>query len=381
MRIAFVSSLVPETAPRSGFAIANRAVCDGLTALGHDVVAIGARQPKDSAPREGSVVLAELELENAAAGSARKIEWAARAFAGRLPFAAAKLRKIGADTVRAALTEAEPDAVVVNSYQMAAAFPFVTERPFVYLSHNVEARMAAGNVRTAGSVLERFMYRRDARLLDGLEGDLVRRATHVWCLSEEDASAFDRSGEEVTILPLLLPDIAPVAFPARAFDAVMIGTWTWEANAVGLRWFVDRILPLLPMDARIAVAGTVPAGLDLSDERLVVLGRVNDAAAFLAQGHVVPLVARGGSGVQLKSIEAFQRGRASVATRSSVRGIADIPTNCAVADEPDAFAAALIEAAQRGRAGERLDVDPAPWIERQRLALRAGLQAGLEGIG
>ena len=38
------------------------------------------------------------------------------------------------------------------------------------------------------------------------------------------------------------------------------------------------------------------------------LGRVESAQDFLSSVHVVPLVAQGGTGVQLKTIEAFQAG-------------------------------------------------------------------------
>ena len=380
MRLAFVSSLVPEEEPRSGFAIANRAVVDGLRALGHDVTAIGARQGEADRPLEGSRVLATANLENARASTSTKLGWAGRAFTRGLPFAAAKLDAITTAALDGALREARPDGLILNSYQMAAAFPALVERPYVYLSHNVEARTATENAAAADG-LEAFMYRRDARLLARLEAKLVAGARHVWCLSEEDRRALGPDLERSGVLPLLLPAARSLpAAEARPFDAVLIGTWTWAANAAGLRWLVREVVPLLPRDMRIAVAGSVPEEIDLSDERIVVMGRVDSADGFLSQGHVVPLIARGGTGVQLKSIEAFQRGIATVATASSVRGIEAVPDNCTVADTPNDFAAALIEAARRGRAGEELTVDPSAWIERQRSGLAEALARGVAAL-
>ncbi len=55
---------------------------------------------------------------------------------------------------------------------------------------------------------------------------------------------------------------------------------------------------------------------------------------FVRSCAVIPLISRAGTGVQLKTIETFEMGLPSVATALSVRGIADIPGNCVVTDDP-----------------------------------------------
>ena len=45
------------------------------------------------------------------------------------------------------------------------------------------------------------------------------------------------------------------------FDIATIGSWTWDANAAGLRWFIDRVVPLLPRQVQVGVAGA-GAGAD-----------------------------------------------------------------------------------------------------------------------
>lgn len=49
--------------------------------------------------------------------------------------------------------------------------------------------------------------------------------------------------------------------------------------------------------------------------------------------------------MQLKTIETFELGLPAVATSHSLRGIAQIPQNCVRADEPRAFADALLDLA------------------------------------
>ena len=374
MHIAFVTSLVPDERPQSGFAIANRAVVDGLRALGHRVSVVGTALPDAALGEDPDIhVLARGAIENAEVGTARKLRWLALALRHGLPFAAAKMVPVVSDGA-ALLDRLEPDLTVLNSYQLA--MPELRRRPFVYLAHNVEARTAAQNAERTGGV-ERWLYARDARRLARLEGELIHQAARVWTLTREDREGFGLAAEEADLLPLVLPHASHEKATAKAFDTVMIGTWTWTANAGGLRWYLEAVVPRLPPDFRVAVAGSVPDELRAAHSRVNFLGRVDDAGAFLDQGHVVPLVSRGGTGVQLKTIEAFQNGRAAVATSSSLRGIAEPPANCRVADDPGGFAAALIDFVHRARAGETIDGDGRSFYETQRRALQASLANGV----
>ena len=91
----------------------------------------------------------------------------------------------------------------------------------------------------------------------------------------------------------------------------------------------------------------------------------------------MPLISRGGTGVQLKTIETFELGLPSVATASALRGIAHKPENCVVADDPRAFAEAL-----RRMASQRLArVDGRGFHEAQRAALDDAIARGLRTLG
>ena len=96
------------------------------------------------------------------------------------------------------------------------------------------------------------------------------------------------------------------------------------------------------------------------------LGRVADAKLFVNSCAVIPLVSRSGTGVQLKSIETFEAGLPSVATERSLRGINTVPSNCVIANDPRAFADALVQSASKRRAGVISDAD-GPSFHRQQL--------------
>ena len=132
---------------------------------------------------------------------------------------------------------------------------------------------------------------------------------------------------------------------------------------------------------KIAVAGSLPAGLPQAPSCMTFLGRVSDAKDFVNSCAVIPLVARGGTGVQLKTIETFEAGLPCVATTLSLRGIGMKPDNCLVSDDPKEFAAFLSRHASGVRSGTVKDADGRAFLNSQRDALDAALTQGLSLLG
>ena len=384
MRLAFLTSIIPDGKPKSGYEIANEAIVAGLRQLGHGVLVIGFKLPRQGPVDDKSViVLDERDLENATAGAAKKLGWLHWALIRNLPFAAAKLASFRTSDLDQVLGYYGPfDAHILNSYQMPAAFPQLAETRYCYVAHNVEFRSAIQNIQSAKSSFERLMYQRDARLLKSLERELCDRSRYVWTFSDDDLVEHIVEEAKGCVLPLVVPhETEPGEPKEKQYDIGLIGTWSWQPNLVGLKWFIEEVLPLLPDSLTVAVAGVVPADMSLNHKQVKYLGRVDSAGEFLNSVQVVPLVSRGGTGVQLKTIETFQAGHACVATKSSLRGVNTIPENCMPADQPEEFAAALCDLVQRGRTGTLPKSSGSDFHDKQLRALLAGLEQGIDKLG
>ena len=377
MHFIFISSLVPVANPASGYDIANRVIVDAIRLLGHKVSVLGFLQPGHEPANPGeTTLLGQLEVTNARVGKLQKALWLKDAFLHREPVSVAKMHAVTVADIRAALAELAPfDGLILNSVQLPGAFRDVfAGYPSVFVAHNVEAHSAADNARNAESAITRFLFERDARLLTELESGLCAMSSHVFTLSEADRAPLGVAGEDrssVTPPPPLSPR-------APLYDAGMIGSWTWAANRAGLDWFLDEITPRLPSDFRIAIAGGIGADVPQAPENVSFLGRVPDARAFVQSCRVMPLISRTGTGVQLKTIETFEMGLPSVATKSALRGISALPENCVAADDPEAFAGCLIAMVNRSRAGEALDQDGRAFHALQLEGLMSALSPGLE---
>ncbi|MDX8448528.1 glycosyltransferase [Mesorhizobium captivum] len=382
MHLLFATSIVPDGALASGYEIANAAIIEALRRAGARVTVIGFSWPgKPAADPENTIVLGAIDVRTESASALQKLAWVGKAMRMGLTFASVKLRVVSAADVHAAIEHAGPfDGYVLNSVQFAGAFESVLgDRPSIFVAHNAEHRSAEENAAAAGSVLQRWLFRREARLLEVMEKRLCRAARFVFTLAEEDRGALGvASDDRSAVLPLVTRAAAPANKGPRRIDcdAALIGTWTWQPNRIGLDWFLTKVVPHLRPDFRIRIAGNMPSGVTSTHPGIQFVGRVPDAQAFVRGGAVVPLISTAGSGVQLKTIETFELGLPSVATSRSLRGIGYRPQNCVVTDDPVAFASALEAAAADVR-----DVDGSAFHRRQVRALDAAVRLGLEKLG
>ncbi len=205
MHILFVTSLLPEREPTTGFEIANRAIAGAYRAAGARVTVAGFRRPGAGVPDEPHVDLGELAIENAAAGRARKLAWVAGAIRSGLPVAAAKLRAMPEADLLARLAAAGPfDAVVLSAAQMPIAFPSLLSLATpIFVAHNVEHLSAAEMGASARGALTRLLYRREAALLRAAEARLCAEARVIHSLAVADAERLGLSGDARSI-PLSL---------------------------------------------------------------------------------------------------------------------------------------------------------------------------------
>lgn len=352
MHLVFATSIVPAGKPATGYEIANAAIIDALRRAGVRVTVLGFIWPRAvPADPETTVVLGEVDVRTDNASGVQKAAWLLKAMSAGLTFSSIKLRAVTPEAVAAALRSIGPfDGFVVNAVQLAGAFEDVfARRPSIFIAHNVEYRSAEENAAAAHGVMQKILYAREARLLRAIEARLCAAADYVWTLAEEDRALLgveDASrSSALALVTRLTPPPAPAARQPDC-DAALIGTWTWQPNRIGLDWFLERVVPLLPSDFTIRIAGKMPSGVSSRHKGVTFDGFVPDAVDFVKRGRVVPLISRAGTGVQLKTIETFELGLPSVATSRSLRGIAARPSNCVVADTPEEFAGALVQMAK-----------------------------------
>lgn len=381
MHLLFLSSLLPDGVATTGFEIANAAIIAAYRRQGIRLTIAGFRRDGARPAEDGEIDLGTIVLENAAATARQKALWLLGALASGRTVSAEKLARHSRAGLMRRLAQAGPvDGFVLNSVQLPIAYPFlVSEKPSIFIAHNVEHRSAEENAAHAAHPLNRLLYRREASILRREEARICRDAAVIHTLSADDRAGLGLETNRRAV-PLALSigrEGKSADDGGRLHDVGLIGTWSWAPNRVGLDWFLEKVVPLLPADVTVAIAGRIDGPPPNMPANVRFVGRVPDAQGFVRASHVVALATKGGTGVQLKTIETFEEGLPAVATRAALRGIDAVPGNVRVADDPQAFADRIAELVAAERAGGTLRLDGAQFAAQQRAALDAGIARGL----
>ena len=257
----------------------------------------------------------------------------------------------------AALAASRPPDVVVAYCSSMARFamePPLDRLPFVLDMVDVDSEKWRALAERSAAPL-RAIYRREARTLAAFERTASERATTVLVVSdrERDALRSIAPRADIQVVPngVEVAQFAPPSdAPPREPLVVFCGVMDYAPNVQGVAWFVEHVWPRVRAQwshARFVVVGANPTpavrALAARDASIDVTGRVDDVRPYLwrAAVSIAPLhLARG---LQNKVLEAVAAGLPVVMTSPVREGMPDaLDSVCTVADEPEAFATAVI---------------------------------------
>lgn len=341
-RALFLTTVLPGNR-RGGGEVVSQLFIDAVRAAGWTTDVIGYQRRGDPpATGPGVVRVADRAIETGA-DRISALRWLGSALVHNQPYTTAKFRSRAYTRIVAAALEREAtDIVIVDHTQMGWVLSRVPVRtPVVVIAHNVEASLYAGLARESGRAAARAVYRREAILVGRCERRLACAAERIWALTRDDAAALN--GRSFAI-----PGSASgAARPERpTCDVGLLGSWTWSANREGLLWFAQNVLPHLPAEMSIHVAGRGAEDLQGCHPGLQVVGLVADAAEFLRRARVVAVPSTGGGGVQIKTLDAIASGRPVIASSFALRGIDEPPASVHRCDDPVRFATLLRDVAR-----------------------------------
>jgi polysaccharide biosynthesis protein PslH len=212
------------------------------------------------------------------------------------------------------------------------------------------------------------------------ELEAMRPADVLIHLNTEEAAAFQELLPEMRHR-LLYPAVATMPVGRGGGDAVIVASANYP-NFLGLRWFLQEVLPLVP-ELPVRIYGNIDrmfcwrAPLLFKRHAGLFKGRVDNAELCDAysQAAAVLLPATAGHGISIKTIEALSCGApliaAPLAFRGFPEGIANL-ANVTIAKDKADFAAALRQAhAQRHASGLGRESSPTRRFYEKHFALAA----------
>ena len=340
----FLTTQLPSQR-KTGGEVASQAFIDGLRRNGYQVSVVGYMRKDESFELRSDELLLEKRYIETSNAKFHAIFWICLSFLVGLPYSAAKYySQIYIKSVKSLLKTKKYDVIFIDHSQLGWLAKLVSnESKVIFIAHNVEHEIYLSHFNNSNNFLTKWLYAREAKMVEKMEANLAKQATEVWTLTERDSSYFSalKGGENVKALALPLgPEkvFEQETKIEKRFDIGLIGSWTWKFNEEGLRWFFKFVYPELSAQLSIRVAGKGADWLSGKYPNVKYEGFVPNAQVFMAQARVIALPMLGGSGIQIKTLDAIASGSAIVATPTSMRGISLISPIVKIAEQPKDFA-------------------------------------------
>ncbi len=266
----------------------------------------------------------------------------------RVRFANGRAARRVLEAVRAA--DFVPDVIHVEhlplvdiGLQIARVF----NKPIVYRAHNIEAQLWSRRLGVGGRLGGAI-----ARYLERSEADAVRSCDLTLCISDVDLEWVNRHAPDAAAA-LLAPALLVERYEAVCAQATQVpgqiafvGGLEWTPNEVGLRWFVDNVLPLVLEQVPQATLAVLARGaaerpwLSTHPAVRILPPEANAPGLFAASALSLAPLLQGG-GVRIKILESLAIGCPVVATSIGGEGLA-LP-GLTKTDDPKEFARACIQ--------------------------------------
>ena len=248
------------------------------------------------------------------------------------------------------------DIIFVDHYEVAAYVPRDYYGRVVYHAHNAYHQLWDRYARLPGNPAIRLAAFAEARRVRKAELHIANRADLIFAAPNDADSLVAGGVPREKIAPTYhLGDDSHLERPALRFQSTQkrlmyVGFLGWEANVVGLLWFIENVWPRLVAehpDLEFHIIGKDP------DERLRRLGAIHpgirlrgfvenlESEYAKARVSVAPLLF--GSGMKVKVLDSMARGMPTVTTPVGAEGIDYVnATHLAVANDAEEMADATL---------------------------------------
>lgn len=235
-----------------------------------------------------------------------------------------------AASIQELIERIQPCAIIATLPMLQYVEDRLAGVPLIMDCHNLEHRLWDQALPLTPALLRPFV-RREAALLRRRETKGWRGVDGIVAICEEDSRFIrQRTSQPVITIPPAVPERAGPREGGRcpggfAFDAAMLGVWTWRPNEIAL----ESLLAALERRSggntlRIAIGGRgirPKLRKRLEKAGVSVFGYVEDLAEFYANTACVLAPYTVGGGVRLKVLEALSWGVPVIGTALALRGI------------------------------------------------------------
>lgn len=270
------------------------------------------------------------------------------------------------------------DLVVCDFLAPSVNVPERLSRPTLLFQHNAEAVIWRRYADTQTRRLARLFFREQWRRMKAFEHTACRKFDAIVAVSAQDRSIM----EDEYGAPLVrhIPTGVDTAYfcPSRTvepepYHLVFSGSMDWLPNDDAMKLFSREILPRIRASlpaATVTIVGRNPLpgikALAREHPFIRVTGAVEDVRPYIEQASVYVIPLRIAGGTRLKVFEAMAMEKPIVSTSIGVEGLpVTNGTDVLIADEPQAFADAVVHLLRNRGIGKQIGLAAAAKVRTQ----------------
>jgi len=218
--------------------------------------------------------------------------------------------------------ELQPDLIFFDGSQLGAlGRRFDASVPIVCFLHNIERKYTWNRVTQESPkfIIQYYNHSRNEKYI-------VKHAKRIICLNERDGLLLRqiyRRNCDLTI-PITFedqfdPERAKAELIGQDGFLLFVGSY-FRPNYVGIRWFVENVMPSVQKKLLIVGNGMEKVAAELTRENVEVLGAVDDLAPYYYEADAMVMPIPYGDGMKVKTAEAMMYGKAILGSEEAFEG-------------------------------------------------------------
>ncbi len=240
-----------------------------------------------------------------------------------------------------------PDLIIWDQIRSASYFVSYPGAKIFLVEHNDES--AIYRQRGASkNVMAKSFYNFQAGILEKFTKKIHDKVDQIIYLNKENIKK-GSSTEKFRFFPKLFTSFIHGTYNVKedtVIKLLFIGAMDWYPNTGGIKWFIEKVFPLLPDNYALDIVGRNAAkAFRVNDsERIYIHSDVASVEPYYLSSDLFISPVFSGSGINIKILEAASYGIPFVATPFSLRGYNDLEF-IPQAENEKAFAEKIIETA------------------------------------
>lgn len=258
----------------------------------------------------------------------------------KLPFVLLKYKdKEMSKILNASIIEGKYDLIYIDHLQLGVYWDILKKAkcPIYLDQHNCESQILKRKVDSTTSFIKRKFVNVEYKKLKKFEDFMIENSDKIIVLTEEDKKSLlngmsnNVKDEKFVVIPIPVESDYKKDIGIRLTNKINImflGTLSWHPNLDGVKWFINRVVPILDsvrIDYKLFIVGKNPdkALQDMCkrNKNIELTGYVDDVNEYIniCDVMVVPIFV--GSGMRVKILEALGKRIPIISTSIGVEGI------------------------------------------------------------